>query len=189
MAISGSRKVAEAVAAAAPDGHGWIRGVGYAETVAGDLDAAALDRLRPDRPVRVQHRSGALWILNTAALRSGTLPQRVQLLGVPLGGAAPGDDGGPGPVTGPYKIVLAGSGLPAYDELTNRIRAAHAAGRPVAAHCVTREAPVLLLAVLHETGPLPGDLIVLRAPLAHAPGEPDPVRAVLAGGRPILTVD
>jgi predicted amidohydrolase YtcJ len=49
-------------------GGGWIRGVGYHESVAGDLDRAALDRLVPDRPVRIQHRSGGLWILNSAAL-------------------------------------------------------------------------------------------------------------------------
>ncbi len=44
---------------------------------------------------------------------------------------------------GPYKIVLADSGLPPCDELTDRIRTAHAASRPVAVHCVTREALVL----------------------------------------------
>jgi predicted amidohydrolase YtcJ len=46
----------------------WIRGVGYHESVAGDLDRYALDVLVPARPVRVQHRSGYAWILNTAAL-------------------------------------------------------------------------------------------------------------------------
>ena len=49
-------------------GDGWIRATGYHEDVAGPLDRYALDRLVPHRPVRVQHRSGALWILNTAAL-------------------------------------------------------------------------------------------------------------------------
>ena len=46
----------------------WIRAVGYHESVAGDLDRVALDRVLPDRPVRVQHRSGARWILNSAAV-------------------------------------------------------------------------------------------------------------------------
>ncbi|WGL54028.1 amidohydrolase family protein [Nocardioides sp. BP30] len=45
-------------------GEGWIRGVNCAES----LDRHALDRLVPTRPVRVQHRSGALWMLNSAAL-------------------------------------------------------------------------------------------------------------------------
>jgi len=245
--------LAAALAAAAPDARGWIRGVGYTESVAGDLDAVALDRLRADRPVRIQHRSGALWMLNTAALASigalpatgapaaigeggapgvepgvergadgrptgrlwradawlrsrlpgsgppglapvgaallrhgitavtdatpdldaaaltaisdamarGDLPQRVQLLGVPLstplGAALPG--GAKRPAAGPYKIVLADSRLPRYDELAGRIRAAHAAGRPVAVHCVTREALVLLLAAFGDAGPRPGDRI------------------------------
>ena len=52
----------------APDS--WIRAIGYHDSVAGPLDAAALDRLVPDRPVRVQHRSGALWILNSRALEA-----------------------------------------------------------------------------------------------------------------------
>ncbi len=49
-------------------GEGWLRGVGYHESVAGDIDAPALDRLAPDRPVRIQHRSGRMWIFNSAGL-------------------------------------------------------------------------------------------------------------------------
>ncbi|MQY26424.1 amidohydrolase family protein [Nocardia aurantia] len=56
-------------ALAAAPGDGWIRGVGYVETVAGLLDSVALDALHRERPVRIQHRSGALWILNSAAAR------------------------------------------------------------------------------------------------------------------------
>jgi predicted amidohydrolase YtcJ len=51
----------------APGGE-WVRGVGYHESVAGDIDAAWLDRALPDRPVRVQHRSGRLWVFNSAGL-------------------------------------------------------------------------------------------------------------------------
>ena len=66
--VTGPASLADALAAAVPDRSGWIRGTGYTESVAGDLDAPALDKLRADRPVRIQHRSGALWILNTIAL-------------------------------------------------------------------------------------------------------------------------
>jgi predicted amidohydrolase YtcJ len=266
--VTGPAALAEALSAAGPDASGWIRGTGYAETVAGHLDASALDRLRADRPVRVQHRSGALWILNTAALTAigaasagqpstgrpgagrpgashpgverdadgrptgrlwradawlrsrlpaagppdltavgaallghgitavtdatpdldaraisaieqamtrGILPPHVTLLGAPLGVPLPGDRGGPGPSSGPYKIVLADSGLPGYDELTGRIRAARAAGRAVAVHCVTREALVLLLAALAEAGPRPGDRIE-HAALVPAELVPDLAR-------------
>ncbi len=50
---------------------GWVRSVGYHESVAGDLDAVTLDRLVPEGAnvaVRVQHRSGQLWILNERAI-------------------------------------------------------------------------------------------------------------------------
>ena len=49
--------------AAAPAGGGWLRAVGGGD----DLDAAALDRIAPNRPVRVQHHSGAMWVLNSSA--------------------------------------------------------------------------------------------------------------------------
>jgi len=45
----------------------WLRATGYHESVAGDIDGAWLDAAVADRPVRVQHRSGAAWILNGAA--------------------------------------------------------------------------------------------------------------------------
>ena len=59
-----------AALASAPAGpEGWIRAVGYHESAAGLLDASVLDEIEPVRPVRVQHRSGKLWILNSEALR------------------------------------------------------------------------------------------------------------------------
>ena len=254
--VTGPDALAAALAGAPADEDGWVRGTGYSEDVAGLLDAAGLDRLHRERPVRLQHRSGALWIVNTAGVRAlglagaqhpgierdgpgsptgrlwraddwlrtrlprsrppdltavgarltrlgithvtdatpdldtaaidaiaaamagGTLPQHVQLLGVPLGWApAPRPDSptaGPHPTTagphpptarphhptaGPFKIILADSALPDIDTLTDRIRTAHDAGRAVAVHCVTREALVLLLAALDDSGTRPGDRI------------------------------
>lgn len=49
-------------------GSGWLRGIGYHECVAGMLDRATLDAMAPDRPVRIQHRSGRMWFLNSRAL-------------------------------------------------------------------------------------------------------------------------
>ncbi|MFE4966132.1 amidohydrolase family protein [Streptomyces sp. NPDC056660] len=48
----------------------WIRGVGYHESVAGLLDRDRMDAMVHRLPVRVQHRSGALWMVNSAAVRS-----------------------------------------------------------------------------------------------------------------------
>ncbi|HEX7852164.1 MAG TPA: amidohydrolase family protein [Sphingobium sp.] len=56
-----------AVRLSAP-GTGWLRGIGYHESVAGMLDRATLDRMAPHRPVRIQHRSGRMWFFNTAGL-------------------------------------------------------------------------------------------------------------------------
>jgi predicted amidohydrolase YtcJ len=58
---------------------GWIRAVGYHDSVAGPLDRAALDAMVPTVPLRVQHRSGVLWMLNSAGL------VRVGLAGHPDG--------------------------------------------------------------------------------------------------------
>ena len=60
-------------------GPSWIRGVGYHASVAGNIDRDWLDACVPDVPVRIQHRSGRLWILNSCALE------------IVLAGAAYGD--------------------------------------------------------------------------------------------------
>ena len=60
--------LARVLAAAEVGGDGWIRAVGYHEAVAGPLDRAVLDDVSPPVPVRVQHRSGVLWTLNSAGL-------------------------------------------------------------------------------------------------------------------------
>jgi len=61
---------AEALAArlAAQPGTGWLRGIGYHESIMGLPDARALDALLPHRPLRLQHRSGRMWLLNSPAL-------------------------------------------------------------------------------------------------------------------------
>ncbi len=60
---------------ATPGPDGWIRAVGYHESVAGELDRTALDAVVRNIPVRIQHRSGALWILNSEALGRVGLPE------------------------------------------------------------------------------------------------------------------
>ncbi|HEY4946392.1 MAG TPA: hypothetical protein VII19_00735 [Acidimicrobiales bacterium] len=48
----------------------WLRAVGYDGTSGDRLDRWVLDDMVPDRPVRVQHRSGHQWLLNSAAVQS-----------------------------------------------------------------------------------------------------------------------
>lgn len=64
-----------ALASATAGEDGWIRAVGYHEAVTGALDRALLDELSPPVPVRVQHRSGILWTLNSAGLAAVGLPE------------------------------------------------------------------------------------------------------------------
>ncbi len=65
--IAGEAALAEALSA---PGEGWLRGVGYHDSVAGPIDRRWLDSVAAHRPVRVQHRSGRLWIFNTFALET-----------------------------------------------------------------------------------------------------------------------
>ncbi|MCF8609172.1 amidohydrolase family protein [Gordonia sp. HY285] len=90
----------------------------------------------------------------TDAAATGALPQRLQLLGVPLHRS-----GGRNVATGPYKIVIADSDLPDIEQLEDTIQRAHALGRPVAVHCVSVEACWLLVAVFHAVGTVPGDRV------------------------------
>ena len=223
-------ELAEALRSAPGDS---VRGVGYFESVAGMLDSQLLDRLHAERPVRVQHRSGALWVLNSAsatqahldtadhpgverdddgrptgrvwradtwlrdrlpatappsldevgaelarfgvtgltdatpdlsqssltalvdAHTGGAVPQRLHLLGAPPDFVSPENT----VTSGPFKIVVADSGLPDLDGLAERIAQIHATGRAVAVHCVSREAFALLVAVFTEVGGHPGDRI------------------------------
>jgi predicted amidohydrolase YtcJ len=205
----------------------WLRAVGYHESVAGSLDRQALDRLLPHRPVRIQHRTGALWMVNSLAAA------KLNLDGCQLGGVerdetgrptgrlwrmdrwlagrvpaaagdlaavsrsaaalgitgftdatpgataadlrslaeagmaqrlhcmAPAQAGPPPPAVtlGPVKILLDDATLPPLDDLAERIRTAHAAGRPAAVHCVTRVQLILTLAALDAAGRRPGDRI------------------------------
>jgi predicted amidohydrolase YtcJ len=80
-ALTSERVLAESLVAAAARATGWLRGVGYHESVAGPLDRDRLDAWVTKLPLRVQHRSGALWILNSAACRA---------LGLDVGVDAPG---------------------------------------------------------------------------------------------------
>jgi predicted amidohydrolase YtcJ len=97
-AVHDARQLADVLSgavAAAPPG-AWLRAVGYHESVAGDLDQESLDALVPNHPLRVQHRSGARWTLNSLALRElqldaplGRLDGADELLRERLAPAAP----------------------------------------------------------------------------------------------------
>ncbi len=66
--VPGIEALTARLRSAQPDQGGWIRAVAYHESVAGPLDRTALDQIRSDVPIRLQHRSGSLWIVNSAAI-------------------------------------------------------------------------------------------------------------------------
>ena len=63
------RELQNKARAVAANGGGWLRGIGYTDSVAGAIDRDWLDQFALSIPVRIQHRSGRLWILNSCALR------------------------------------------------------------------------------------------------------------------------
>lgn len=72
--VHGKADLARVLAAAAPDEDGWVRAVGYHDACAGPLDRHVLDDVSPMVPVRIQHRSGVEWTLNSAGLTRVGLP-------------------------------------------------------------------------------------------------------------------
>lgn len=199
----------------------WIRGVGYHESVAGDIDRNWLDHIVPQRPVRIQHRSGRLWICNSRALERLGMPQHVDgrlldaddwlrerlpchfpsLHRVSRLLAAQGVTGVTD--TTPYNdlaqcqhfvaaraagalwqdVLLMGDArldnmqetaglwrgatkfhlheyvLPDFDGLVAAMQRSHAAGRPVAVHCVTVVELIFALGAMEAAGAHPGDRI------------------------------
>jgi predicted amidohydrolase YtcJ len=205
-----------ALALAAAPGAGWLRGVGFHDSI-GRVDCAWLDAHGPDRPVRIQHRGGRMWLLNSRAIaevgagvptdgrlidgdalvaaRLGRIPPDLAALGGRLAalgitgvtevtprneaedfaryaGAGmaqrllvmgrPGLDAQP-PLgrarRGAVKLHYHDHDLPDLDALAAEVARAHDAGRPVAAHCVTRAELFLTLAAIETAGMHPGDRI------------------------------
>jgi predicted amidohydrolase YtcJ len=207
----------------------WLRATGYDERAAGLPNRAMLDAWMPDRPLRLQDRTGALWVLNSAGLaelgnepwpdcveREGGLPtgriwrgdawlrERIQALppslaqlsaklathGITCITDATAHNGpaeaalltdavasgalrqrltlmgreelpaGTSYVLGPVKLLLDERDLPDVETISERIRAARALGRSVAAHAVTVSELLLFLAALDGAGgACPGDRI------------------------------
>lgn len=212
----------------------WVRAIGYDERVAGLPDRDALDQWLPERPLRIQDRTGGYWLLNSAglsrlgeapfpacvehdsegrpngriwrgdawlreriggappslaalgqrlaewgvtgitdagasngaaeaALLAGALPQRLVIMGTE---ALPAGDGY---ALGPVKLLLDENDLPPVEAIAERIVAARALERNVAAHCVTLGELVFYLGALAITGgPKPGDRIEHGGMIAHS---------------------
>ncbi len=246
-----------ALRAAAPGDDGWLRGIDYHESVAGELTRVQLDPLVGHLPLRLQHRGGKLWMLNTVAIERICLQQWATLAGVERDAdgrvtgrlfrlddwlqarlRASGDAGefpqldavsaalarcGVTGVTdasahngsqhlqafvhavdegqlrqrllvmgtlslpplqhprisrGAFKVLLDDDALPDIDVLAARIDAAHAQGRGVAFHCVTRVELLFALAALAQARTRAGSAMPDR--IEHAGIVPDDALPLLA---------
>lgn len=103
---------------------GWVRAIGYDECAAGIPDRHLLDIWLPDCPLRLQDRTGALWVLNCAGLElivTEPWPDAVETSpnGAPTGRIWRGDDwlrariGNQPPALGVLSQQLAGWGVTA----------------------------------------------------------------------------
>src|SRR4051812_30588933 len=144
-------------------GNGWIRGVGYSDDVAGPLDRNVLDGMLPDRPVRVQHRTGGLWVLNSLALQRTGLDQsgdhtgRLWRFDTQLRARLDSD----------------GDIKPDLRALARRLNGYGVTG-------VTDATPDLDAAAVALLAELPLDLVLLGAPDdVHLPGSPGPRKMLL----------
>lgn len=168
-------RIAAAAARAAPGE--WLRAAGYHERAAGELDAAALDRMAPRHALRVQHRAGALWVLNGEALRrvlrDDPPPDCVEhdARGRPTGRIWRGDAwlsariGRTPPPLAPVGAGLAACGVTGLTD----------------ASATTDAEAAALLAAAHAAGELPQKLILMSAgPLEAPPGlRVGPVKVLL----------
>lgn len=66
----------------AETGSDWVRGISYHDSVAGEIDRWQLDELISNRPVRIQHRSGKMWIVNSVAAEILELEDNRHLAGI-----------------------------------------------------------------------------------------------------------
>jgi len=69
----------------AETGSGWLRGISYHDSVAGAIDRWRLDELVSNRPVRIQHRSGKMWMVNSMAAEILELEANKYLAGIECG--------------------------------------------------------------------------------------------------------
>jgi len=139
------------------------------------LDAAALDRIVPDVPVRVQARTGGLWVLNRAALAELGPPHRLSAAferdgtGRPTGRVWRGDAAlrraGPAPDLAPLGADLARAGVTALTDASVTTDAAQASA--IAAAGLPQRLTLM------SAGPLPADPRWQVGPVKIVPDERD----------------
>jgi predicted amidohydrolase YtcJ len=159
----------------------WIRAVGYDDHAAGPIDRHDLDRIAPDHLVRVQHRSGAQWILSSKALAATGRRGDGRVFGGDLELRA--SWGGDRPDLGPLGRRLAAHGVTGVTDatVTNAPDDAVALASGLAQRVLVMGGPDLAagprkVVVAEHDIPDPGDLSATIA-AAHAVGRPVAIHA------------
>jgi predicted amidohydrolase YtcJ len=187
---------ARALAAAPADALGWVRAVG-GETA---LDSAALDALHPQRPIRVQHRSGALWTVNTrgahlldlagaahpgverdpAGTPTGRLWRADAWLRERLPASAPPDLGPVGALLAGYGITAVTDATPDLDRLDATALPQHVTALGVGLECAPPPGVAVgpHKIVIADSGPMDFDDLVTQIVAAHRTGRAVAVHCV-----------
>jgi len=147
-------RLREYAAARAPGS--WVRAVGYHERMAGLLSRHDLDQLVPLHPLRVQHQTGSLWMLNSQALAmvaGGEIPPSVERdgAGSPTGRIWRGDA---------WLAERLGATPPAFAPLGARLAALGVTGL-MDASVSTDDKSAAILANAHRAGELPQRLALM----------------------------
>jgi predicted amidohydrolase YtcJ len=145
----------------------WVRATGYHERFAGELSRSRLDEIVPARPVRVQHQTGALWVLNSlglaAVLRGEPAPPFVETdeTGEPTGRIWRGDA---------WLSERIGRTLPPLAPIGRQLAAFGVTGLTDAT-AATDRATAELLASAHRHGDLPQRLTLMSRGKLEAPSD------------------
>jgi predicted amidohydrolase YtcJ len=144
----------------------WIRATGYHERMAGLLTREDLDALAPGHPVRVQHQTGGLWMLNSRALaivEHGDAPEGLErdAAGRPTGRLWRGDA---------WLAERIGKTPPALAPLGASLAAAGITGVMDASVSTDAEAAAVLAAA-HRAGELSQRLALMSGGFLQAPDD------------------
>lgn len=77
--VHNEQELKTALEAGSATGAEWLRGVGFHDSVLSHLDRYWLDAVCPAPALRIQHRSGMMWVLNSRALEALGIDRRQQL--------------------------------------------------------------------------------------------------------------
>ncbi|WP_310531988.1 amidohydrolase family protein [Novosphingobium sp.] len=181
---------------AAP-GTGWLRGILYHESVAGLPNARDLDTICSHRPLRIQHRSGRMWLFNSAGLalvlaKAAPPPGLEMEHGKPTGRLFDEDT---------WLRSVLGAAPPAFDAVSRELAAfgvigvtdmSPSNGPEMAAHFAEEEATGRLLQTMRLAGTLalgsgPAKLHLHENALPDFDETVTFVRAAHASGRPVAS--